>query len=223
MLSCDPGLCGSWHQAVVTGILDNARTVRYTDFIDENGLPLVENVQVSDVIDGKSSMTGELVRGNVRPMCPHQPLQVSDARYGLCVDAFLEGSYWEGVIVDHAQGSMERKIFFPDEGDECIIRVDQLRLTQDWDEVTGNWKPRGIWLFLQMLLSHEESDGLPVSVRQIWFDLRSKPSFRTDAKCGCVEQKLFGRDHLQTSSLNYGLYVSGLPWMDIKWKTILHC
>ncbi|PAN50166.1 hypothetical protein PAHAL_9G502900 [Panicum hallii] len=187
VLSCDPGLCGSWHQAVVIGILDNARTVRYTDFIDENGLPLVENIQVSDAIDGKSSMTGELVRGNVRPMCPHQPLQVSDASYGLCVDAFLEGSYWEGVIVDHAQGSMERKVFFPDEGDECIIGVDQLRLTQDWDEVTGKWKPRGFWLFLQILLSHEESDGLPVSVRQIWFDLRSKPSFRTDAKmwmCG---------------------------------------
>jgi hypothetical protein len=41
-----------------------------------------------------------------------------------------------------------------------------------------------------MLLSHEEGDGLPVSVRQIWFDLRSKPSFKTDAKmwmCGTEE------------------------------------
>ncbi|OEL27279.1 Increased DNA methylation 1, partial [Dichanthelium oligosanthes] len=167
--------------------LDKARAVRYTDFVGENGLPLVENVQVSDVIDGKSSMAGELIRGNIRPMCPHQPLQVSDASYGLCVDAFLDRSYWEGVIVDHDEGSMERKVLFPDEGDECIVGVDELRLTQDWDEVTGKWKPRGIWLFLQMLLSHEERDGLPVSVRQIWFDLRSKPSFRTYAKiwmCG---------------------------------------
>ncbi|KAJ1297607.1 hypothetical protein BS78_01G389600 [Paspalum vaginatum] len=191
VLSCDPGLCGSWHQAVVIGILENARTVRYTDFVDKNGLPLVEDVQVSDAIDGKSisssRIPGGLVRGNVRPICPHQPFQVSHASYGLCVDAFLEGSYWEGVIIDHAEGSMERKIFFPDEGDECIMPVDQLRLTQDWNEVTGKWKPRGIWLFLQMLLSHEERDGLPVSVRQIWFDLRSKPSFRIVAKmwmCG---------------------------------------
>ncbi|CAL4938913.1 unnamed protein product [Urochloa decumbens] len=182
VLSCDSGLCGSWHEAVVIGILDNARTVKYTDFVDENGLPLVEDVQVSDAIDGKSRLSGELSRGTVRPMCPHQPLQVSDASYGLCVDALVEGSYWEGVIVDHAQGSMERKVFFPDEGDECIIGVDHLRLTQEWDEVTGKWKPRGTWLFLQMLLSHEERDGLPVSVRQIWFDLRSKPSFRTGAK-----------------------------------------
>ncbi|XP_021307461.1 uncharacterized protein LOC8081435 isoform X4 [Sorghum bicolor] len=190
VLSCDPGLCGSWHKAVVIGIQENARTVRYTDFIDENGSPLVENVQVSDAIDGKSSMPEEVIRGNVRPMCPHQRLQVSHASYGLCVDALIEGSYWEGVIADHAEGSMERKVLFPDEGDECTIEVDQLRLTQDWDEVTGKWKPRGIWLFLQMLLSHEERDGLPVSVRQIWFDLRSKPSFKTDAKmwmCGTEE------------------------------------
>lgn len=187
VLSCDQGLRGSWHKAIVIGILENARAVRYTDFIDENGSPLVENVQVSDAIDGKSSMPEELIRGNIRPMCPHQALQVSHASYGLCVDALIESSYWEGVIADHAEGSMERKVLFPDEGDECMIEVDQLRLTQDWDEATGEWKPRGIWSFLQILLSHEERDGLPVSIRQIWFDLRSKPSFKTDAKmwmCG---------------------------------------
>ncbi|RCV45278.1 hypothetical protein SETIT_9G441200v2 [Setaria italica] len=141
--------------------------------------------------DGNSSMAGELIRGTVRPICPHQPLQVSEASYGLCVDAFLEGSYWEGVIVDHAQGSTERKVLFPDEGDECNIGVDKLRLTQDWDEVTGKWKPRGIWLFLQMLLAHEERDGLPVSVRQIWFDMRSKPAFRTDAKMWMCRTEAF--------------------------------
>ncbi|TVU47435.1 hypothetical protein EJB05_07038, partial [Eragrostis curvula] len=187
VFSCDPGLCGSWHQAVVTDILENARTVKYFEFVDDHGLPLVESVQVSDAIDGKSSIPGEFIRGNMRPMCLHQPLQVSDAVYGLCVDALLEGSYWEGVIVDHDEGSMQRKVFFPDEGDECIVAVDQLRRTQDWDEISAEWKPRGIWLFLQMLLSHEEKDGLPVSVRQIWFDIRSKASFRTDAKmwmCG---------------------------------------
>ncbi|KAL6649737.1 hypothetical protein ACP70R_013961 [Stipagrostis hirtigluma subsp. patula] len=184
VFSSDPGLCGSWHHAVVVGILENARTVRYTDFIDENGsgLPLVENVQVSDAIDGKSNLPGEFTRGNVRPLHLHQPLQASDASYGLCVDALLEGSYWEGVIADQAEGSMERKVIFPDEGDECIIAVDQLRVTQDWDEVTGKWKPRGVWFFLQMILSHEEEDGLPVSVRQIWYDLRSKPCFSADAK-----------------------------------------
>ncbi|WVZ56579.1 hypothetical protein U9M48_007085 [Paspalum notatum var. saurae] len=200
VLSSDPGLCGSWHQAVVIGILENARTVRYSDFVDENGFPLVENVQVSDAIDGKSisssSMPGGLVRGNVRPICPHQPFEVSHASYGLCVDAVLEGSYWEGVIIDHAEGSMERKVFFPDEGDECIVPVHQLRLTQDWNEVTGKWRPRGIWLFLQMLVSHEERDGLPVSVRQIWFDLRSKPSFSVVAKMWMCGTKAFWKRSL---------------------------
>ena len=187
--SFDPGLCGSWHQAVVIGILENFRSVRYIDFLDDNGsgAPLVEKVKVSDAIDGKSSVPEVSTRGKVRPVHPHQPLQVSDAAYGLCVDAQVEGSYWEGVIADHAEGSMDRKVLFPDEGDERIMSVDQLRRTQDWDEVTGEWKPRGIWLFLQLLLSYEEKDGLPVSVRQIWYDLRSDPNLMTEANmwmCG---------------------------------------
>nr|BAK07953.1 predicted protein [Hordeum vulgare subsp. vulgare] len=175
VFSFDRGLCGSWHQAVVIETLDNFRSVRYVDFVDDNdgGSPLIERVEVSDAIDGKSSAAQGSTRGKIRPVHPHQPLQISDASYGLWVDALVEGSYWEGVIADHAEGSMQRKVFFPDEGDERIMAVDQLRCTQDWDEVTGTWKPRGIWSFLQMLMSHEEKAGLPVSVRQIWYDLRS--------------------------------------------------
>lgn len=193
VFSFDPGLCGSWHQAVVIDIFDNLRSVRYNDFVDDDGSgsPLVEKVEVSDAIDGKSCLPGGSTRGKIRPVHPHQPLQVSDASYGLCVDALVEGSYWEGVIADHAEGSMERKVLFPDEGDERIMAVDQLRSTQDWDEVTGKWKPRGIWLFLQMLLLHEEKDGLPVSVRQIWYDLRSDPSLMTEANLWMCETKSF--------------------------------
>ncbi|XP_047090243.1 uncharacterized protein LOC124702169 isoform X2 [Lolium rigidum] len=187
--SFDPGLCGSWHQAVVIDMLDNFRSVRYNDFVDDNdnGSPLVEKVKVSDAVDGKSSVPGGFTRGKIRPVHPHQPLQVSDATYGLCVDALVEGSYWEGVIADHAEGCVERKVLFPDEGDERVMAVDQLRHTQDWDEVTGKWKPRGFWLLLQLLLSYEEKDGLPASVRQIWYDLRSDPSLLTEANlwmCG---------------------------------------
>ena len=95
--------------------MDNFRSVRYTDFVDDNGSgsPLVEQVEVSDAIDGKSSAARGSTRGKVRPVHPHQPLQVSDASYGLCVDALVGRPYWEGVIVDHAEGSMERKVFFP--------------------------------------------------------------------------------------------------------------
>uniref|UniRef100_A0ACD5XJG6 Uncharacterized protein n=1 Tax=Avena sativa TaxID=4498 RepID=A0ACD5XJG6_AVESA len=193
VFSFDPGLCGSWHQAVVIGIFDNFRSVRYNDFVydDGSGSPLVEKVMVSDAIDGKSSVPGGSPRGKVRPVHPHQPLQVSDASYGLCVDALVEGSYWEGVIADHAEGSMERKVLFPDEGDERIMAIDQLRITQDWDEVTGKWKPRGMWLFLQMLFAYEEKDGLPVSVRQIWYDLRSDPSLMTEANLWMCGTKSF--------------------------------
>uniref|UniRef100_A0ACD5YQ14 Uncharacterized protein n=1 Tax=Avena sativa TaxID=4498 RepID=A0ACD5YQ14_AVESA len=126
-----------------------------------------------------------------RKLLPGELVEVSDASYGLCVDALVEGSYWEGVIADHAEGSMERKVLFPDEGDERIMAIDQLRITQDWDEVTGKWKPRGMWLFLQMLFAYEEKDGLPLSVRQIWYDLRSDPSLMTEANLWMCGTKSF--------------------------------
>uniref|UniRef100_A0ACD5WIP3 Uncharacterized protein n=6 Tax=Avena sativa TaxID=4498 RepID=A0ACD5WIP3_AVESA len=193
VISFDPGLYGSWHKAVVTGISDNVRWVRYNDFVDDSdsGSPLVEELEVSDAIDGKPIVPGGSGRGIIRPVQPHQPLQVTDAIYGLCVDALVEGSYWEGVIADHAEGSVERKVLFPDEGDERIMAVDQLRLTQDWDEVTGKWKLRGNWLFLQVLLSHEEKDGLPISVRQIWYDLRSDSSLLMDFNMWMCGKKPF--------------------------------
>jgi hypothetical protein len=42
-----------------------------------------------------------------------------------------------------------------------------------------------------MLFSHEEKDGLPVSVRQIWYDLRSDPSLMTEANMWMCGTKSF--------------------------------
>lgn len=75
--------------------------------------PLIEKVEVSDAIDGKSSALRGSTCGKVRPVYPRQLIQLFDASNGLCVDALVGRPYWEGVIVDHAEGSMERKVFFP--------------------------------------------------------------------------------------------------------------
>ncbi|XXG85886.1 hypothetical protein AAC387_Pa11g0892 [Persea americana] len=93
-------------------------------------------------------------------------------------DVEVDEAWWEGIIFDREEGSNERLVFFPDQGDRDRINVNKLRVTQDWDEVLGDWRLRGDWLFIKLLEKYEGS--LPVSVRQIWYDVRCSEYFRHD-------------------------------------------
>ncbi|XP_072960252.1 uncharacterized protein [Typha angustifolia] len=178
VLSFDEGLYGSWHLAVVVACRDSCRWVEYTNLLNDNrSSKLVESIAVSAAIEGEREVTSKYRRGSIRPLPPRRSMQPVDVRYGLCVDALLDDAWWEGVVFDHREGFKERKVFFPDQGDQSIVDVDRLRVTLLWDEVSEEWKPRGEWLFLKVIQPYEEKDGLPVSIREIWYDLRGQPSF----------------------------------------------
>ncbi|XP_061338364.1 uncharacterized protein LOC133285188, partial [Gastrolobium bilobum] len=143
---------------------------------------LVDVVEVSPVLDGGSSSSfssadGCNERGLIRPLPPLIELGVWDLPFGLCVDAFYEEARWEGVIFDHCNGMEERSIFFPDLGDELKIGIDQLRITQDWNEATENWEPRRKWMFLEVIEECEQFSYIAVSFKQIWYDLRNSNEF----------------------------------------------
>jgi len=95
----------------------------------------------------------------------------------MCVDVHYQEAWWEGVIFDHDDGSEERRIFFPDLGDEIMASVNKLRVTQDWNEVDETWRQRGTWLFLVLIEEYEQKQYIPVSIKQLWYDLREKESF----------------------------------------------
>nr|XP_019706107.1 uncharacterized protein LOC105044698 isoform X1 [Elaeis guineensis] len=181
VLYFDEGLLGSWHLGRVIGCGDCSRLIEYTNLLnDDQSSKLVESIAVSAAIEGASRTVPKYYRGQIRPLPPQYKIRGSDIIYGLCVDALVDDAWWEGVVFDHEAGSEERRVFFPDQGDQQIISVDRLRVTQEWDEVFGEWKPRGKWLLLQVLQAFEEDDGLPVSIREIWYDLR--------ATCGFLEK-----------------------------------
>ncbi|XP_061340321.1 uncharacterized protein LOC133286840, partial [Gastrolobium bilobum] len=181
--SMEDGLLGSWHQGIVIKCGKQKRRVRYDNFLDEAGSNhLVDVVEVSPVLDGGSSSSfssadGCNERGLIRPLPPLIELGVWDLPFGLCVDAFYEEARWEGVIFDHCNGMEERSIFFPDLGDELKIGIDQLRITQDWNEATENWEPRGKWMFLEVIEECEQFSYIAVSFKQIWYDLRNSNEF----------------------------------------------
>ncbi|KAK9755772.1 hypothetical protein RND81_01G049300 [Saponaria officinalis] len=52
-----------------------------------------------------------------------------------------------------------------------------MRITQDWDEFIDEWTPRGDWLFLKIIREYELENVIPVSVRQIWYDMRVEDDF----------------------------------------------
>ncbi|PIN25448.1 Histone acetyltransferase [Handroanthus impetiginosus] len=179
--SLEDGFLGSWHTGTVIGCENLARLVQYDHLLDDGGsCNLTEQVKVSPVVDGYANGEHETsynYRGVIRPLPPSCIVGPWSLHYGQCVDLFYEDAWWEGVIFDHEDGCERRRVFFPDMGDEMEARIDMLRLSKDWDEVTEEWRPRQNWLFLELIEEVEQEWPLPISVKQIWYEVRMKDGF----------------------------------------------
>ncbi|WOL05150.1 hypothetical protein Cni_G13876 [Canna indica] len=177
VLFCDEGLRGSWHTGTVIDCRGCSRLIEYRDLLSEDECSkLKELVPVSAIIEGKTRRLQKNFRGRIRPLPPFCDIDISKIRYGLCVDALVDDAWWEGVVIDHEEGSRHRLILFPDLGDQHMVSIDQLRLTQEWNEVSESWTPRGDWLLLLALQPFE--DVMPVSLTEFWYHLSTMASFR---------------------------------------------
>ncbi|XP_020202031.1 uncharacterized protein LOC109787863 [Cajanus cajan] len=177
--SVEEGFLGSWHPGTVIRCEKQKRHVKYDNILDDDGLEyLVDVVFVSPVLDGvcSSSDSGN-ERGYIRPLPPPLEFGEKDLQFGRCVDVNYQEAWWEGVIFDHCNGMDGRSVFFPDLGDEMKVGTHQLRITQDWDEDTENWQPRGKWVFLELIEECERESFIAVSVKQIWYDVRARQDF----------------------------------------------
>lgn len=180
--SLEEGFLGSWHPGTVIRCGRQNRHVRYDNILDDNELNyLVDVLHVSNVMDGVSSPSAVsdcgYERGVIRPLPPPIEFKEKDLQFAVCVDVSYQEAWWEGVIFDHCVGMEERSIFFPDLGDELKVGVRQLRITQDWDEATEDWKPRGKWAFLELFEEYERVSFVAVSVKQVWYDVRARKDF----------------------------------------------
>ncbi|KAF8397268.1 hypothetical protein HHK36_016178 [Tetracentron sinense] len=179
--SVEEGFAGSWHSATIISSEDLVRQVEYDHLlVDDGSAKLIESITVSPTIQGVFPTNGTPCnyRGLIRPLPPRFDIRKWSFHYGLCVDAFHAEAWWEGVVYDNNDGSEERAVFFPDVGDEMKIGIEMLRVTQDWDEVSEVWKPRGSWLFLELIEEyHQQEWPALVSVKQIWYDVREKEVF----------------------------------------------
>lgn len=198
MRSLEDGFAGSWHSGVVIACdskRGHHRHVRYDHLLadDESG-KLVDVVTVSPILDGIDSGKSHLnknYRGIIRPLPPKMNFTPWGLHYGLCVDAYYHDAWWEGVVFDHDDGSQERNIFFPDLGDEMKLGIESLRTTLDWNEVTEDWKLRGHWIFLELIEEFEKESFLPISVKQMWYDVRDKEHFKKVQEWTCTEKELW--------------------------------
>ncbi|XP_052209044.1 uncharacterized protein LOC127812622 [Diospyros lotus] len=178
--SLEEGFLGSWHSGIVISCKKNAREVQYDHILCDDGSErLVECIKVSPMIDGiiPASSALENYRGLIRPLPPPFDCKSRSFCYGQCVDVYYQDGWWEGVIFDHNDGSENRTIFFPDIGDDMNCTIDDLRITLDWDEFSGDWRPRGSWLFLELVEEFVREWPVPVSLRQIWYEVRAKKGF----------------------------------------------
>ncbi|KAK9124532.1 hypothetical protein Sjap_014134 [Stephania japonica] len=170
----------SWNLGTVSGWRGSLRRVEYDDCRSGR---VVELIDISNKIDTEGEH--KRLRGLIRPVMASPPSGVDkwSLNYGLCVDACVNGSWCEGVVVDQEVGFDERLIFFPDSGNQKAARVEQLRITRDWNQGSGCWESRGNWLFLEAL----EGSGLgsllgKVSLKQIWNNVRDREEYHKRLK-----------------------------------------
>ncbi|KAI3984479.1 hypothetical protein MKX01_000142 [Papaver californicum] len=175
---------GSWHCATVIACSPLCCTVKYDQLLDG----------ITDTINVDHSYNyGYLIR-------PIPPCIVKvSLYYGLCVDALVNNAWCEGVVFDHEDGVSERLVFFPDIGNVQMMKIDELRVTQDWYEISESWKVRGNWKLLELIEEYEMEFPNVVSVRQIWYDLKQKEGFR-NKEWTCNDKSL---------------------WVDLLWECIL--
>ncbi|XP_026378802.1 uncharacterized protein LOC113273268 [Papaver somniferum] len=155
---------GSWHCATVIACSPLSCTVKYDHHLLDG---------MTDMINLDHSYNHGCL---IRPI-PPCTVQFS-LHYGLCVDALVNKAWREGVVFDYEGGVSERLVFFPDIGDAQMMKIDELRVTQDWYEVSESWKVRGNWILLDLIEEYEMEFPNVVSVRQIWYDLKQKEAFR---------------------------------------------
>ncbi|KAL2898663.1 Increased DNA methylation 1 [Bienertia sinuspersici] len=175
--SIEDGFLGSWHAGEIVAFENGYPKVKYEHLLQDNNSDfLIEIVEVklNNRILNKSKTCK---RGRIRPTPPSGELTIENLCYGLCVDGYYNDAWWEGVVFDHKDGSRERKIFFPDLGDELSIDVEHMRLTHDWNEVTNVWKPREKMVVSRDVEEFERECFIPVSLKQIWYDIRSRREF----------------------------------------------
>ncbi|TKY47168.1 Chromodomain-helicase-DNA-binding protein 4 [Spatholobus suberectus] len=178
--SMEVGFQGSWHPGTVIHCEKLKRHVRYKNVLDDDGVNYLEEVvSVSKALDGDTEHANIYRRASVRPVPPLVDFEKWDLKFGLCVDVNYQEAWWEGVIFDHCVGMEKRNVFFPDLGDEMQVGIHQLRITQDWDEVTEEWEQRGKWVFLDLVEEQEKKLFVAVSAKQIWYDVRIKREFET--------------------------------------------
>ncbi|KAL2597676.1 hypothetical protein AAZV13_11G178000 [Glycine max] len=217
--SVDLGFLGSWHPATVIQCEKLKRHVRYNNVLDDSGVNYLEEaVSVSEALDGDNECYS-YSRGSIRPMPPLVEFERGDLKFGLCVDVNYEEAWWEGVIFDdHCDGMEKRSVFFPDLGDEMQVGIHQLRITQDWHEVTGEWEQRGNWVFLDLVEEQKRKSFVAVSAKQIWYDVRIKNGFEKIREWTCNMKYLWRNlvmevinDYLSLT-VNEVILVLNLPW-----------
>ncbi|KAI5075515.1 hypothetical protein GOP47_0009591 [Adiantum capillus-veneris] len=158
----DVGLRGSWHPGTIVGLKAGRRLVEYDELLTDDGLrKLRESIpcpKLSDMpgicpppkchplaVTPTSSPSKR--RGLLRPSPPvrTEPSPLT-WKGGLFVDVFYQDAWWEAVLLNDVtslDGGTVVDVLFPDEGDLARVYVKDMRISQCWDEVSGDWSIKG--------------------------------------------------------------------------------
>ncbi|XP_056159174.1 uncharacterized protein LOC115682444 [Syzygium oleosum] len=214
----EEGLQGSWHQGKVVGISNLCRTVEYDELLSETGNgKLIERIPVTETIEGlhRRRHVSTTYRGHIRPLplTSHANSRETKLGFGVCVDAFFKDAWWEGVIFDCNEDASERSVYFPDEGDERKFSLRNLRVSRIWDEFSGVWTDRGVWVLLEVVRELEVNMPPSNHIKKLWLQLQANYGFlKMISEWTCGVRSMW-KKYLQDAAyeLGRGLSMKSLP------------
>ncbi|KAJ6709709.1 AGENET DOMAIN-CONTAINING PROTEIN-RELATED [Salix koriyanagi] len=156
----ESGFHGSWMRATVIDSSKQSYHVQYDNLLHlEDGAEKLVEVTLTP--------TNTVSSSRLRPLPPAISFGVFDFSYGLCVDVYDKGSWREGVIFDHEDGSSERVVLLLESGKDIKTKIESFRISQEWDVHTGVWNPKGTWPLIGLFEGCEKDQSVPDGTRMI--------------------------------------------------------
>ncbi|KAI0526921.1 hypothetical protein KFK09_002515 [Dendrobium nobile] len=184
-----------WFTGVITDCQSCCRIVKLNHMMDNGDYSrIIQPISRIEAVSENCIAVEESYNRMIRPLPPIHDIKKSEITFGQCVDVSIKDSWREGVLIGRTVDSSKLLVFFPDMSDQSFIFASEIRLTQEWNCVSGQWRHRGLWLFLQIMKKIRQKDIVLSEIKEIWPRLKATNTFREKIKVWYSGSKLIWKE-----------------------------
>ncbi|KAH0469327.1 hypothetical protein IEQ34_002559 [Dendrobium chrysotoxum] len=184
-----------WYTGVITDCQSCYRIVKLDHMMDNGASSrIIQPISGSEAVPENCIVVEESYNKMIRPLPPIHDIEKSEIIFGQCVDVSIKDSWREGVLIGRTADYSKLLVFFPDMSVQSFVLASGIRLTQEWNDVSGQWRHRGMWLFLQIMKKIRQKNTVLSEMKEIWLRLKATDTFREKIKIWYSGSKLIWKE-----------------------------